>query len=210
MVIEPLGQEERVAFAEVHRVPANLRAELAAKKERVHVGPLDDRRLQVLTTLRRSRIRGVVRRRPLPHRELGGDRHGRLRVDLDDDGRGGRRVDVVVLEGPRRRERLLRHAELDEQRGGRRLAKQDVGDGFAERGDHVGERDHPVVDDRDRVGAAAIDAERRQAVEALDAQLPRFVIEPHDGLAARTLGESGHGCPEVAQGAGDPRVGALG
>ena len=64
---------------------------------------------------------------------------------------------------------------------------------------HLLEHDRTVVDEHGRLGAAAVDAERRGVREALDAELPRVLVEAHDALAAGDPDEVGERPREIAQ-----------
>ena len=80
-------------------------------------------------------------------------------------------------------------------RGGRAVRVEGVDDARA----HLLEDDRAVVDEHGGLVAAAVDAQRRGVAEALDAELPRVLVEAHDALAAGDADEVGERAREIAQ-----------
>ncbi len=93
---EALGDEDRVALAEVDRAAADLGAHAPAEEEGVHVRALDALRRRFV---RVGRIRGPTR--VLANRELGAERQRRVTVGLDDHGHAIRDLGVGSAVGGR-------------------------------------------------------------------------------------------------------------
>jgi hypothetical protein len=183
-----LGEEEGVHLAEIYAAPADLGAHATANEERVEIGALDG---------------GLERRGhggPGAHRELGRERDRRVAVEVDRDRRGsGDLAAEVGLRGASALEHPPHLGELERHRRARRVASNGRVEGVHDAGAHLLEDDRAVVDEDRGLRAAAIDAQRRGVGEALDAELPRVLVEAHDALSAGDADEVGEGPREVAQ-----------
>ena len=85
---------------------------------------------------------------------------------------------------------------LHQQRGAkycvynnRLMAVDQGGDRFEDAHAHLVEVNRAIVDEHGRLGAAAVDTERRDGAEAFDAKLPRVLVEAHDLFAPRRAHE---------------------
>ena len=184
-----LGEEEGVHLAEVDGAAADLGAHAAADEERMEVGALDAR-------LERGRGRGAG-----THRELRGEGDRRVAIDVDGHrrrrGHLGAEVGLLLASARRGRGGPRRARARGESRTAWRATRgvESIDDARA----HLLEDDRAIVDEDGRLVAAAVDAERRGVREALDAELPRVLVEAHDALAASDADEVGERPREIAQ-----------
>ena len=189
---EALGDEDRVALAEVDGAPADLGADASAEEEGVEIGALDrlagvagvGERLRASRTRRRRRAARRARARRRPGRAPGRGRRragasGRIAAAARRPRRArcGRRIDGAALRAGGAGARPARTRSM----------------ALADGRDDVVEGHRAVVDGHHRLGAGAVDAEAGGRAEALDADLPGLVVEADGGLAARARGEVDEG-----------------